>query len=408
MITAEIIEKTSYAMDIESSLARCRSLVLLERILYLNKVDADSILSVNLLDRHQHQTILRVCYEMDGENFQDKLQSYFSSYQNRIEILEEIITVSKQELSELYPHYQDLVSPEENLTKAREIISVEFKKIVQNSFLNRELHFINRFGFAVFPEMEVDSKEYGFIAKISNSKFASVGGLMYYGFNVHPYPLYCYQMPSISVLAATLYVYSQASLPILDNHNWWSFGAQKEMLQLPPASKQYDAILKLTSNVFEFHEQGHGLSINGDKTLLYFLKSLGIKDEDLYNTDFATENDLKSWQRIKNGTGSFKDICFLLGDFLSNIASLLAGIPPEEEQIMRAINWGISSPPDVKNRPRGKVSFLRYSLTKDFNNLFCTLEKIFYTVKNCPDKTAQVMQDMDFDSWQILQEYYRV
>ena len=407
-MTDESIEKPSCAMDIDSSLARCRSLVLLERILYLNRVEADSILSVNLLDRHQHQTILRVCYEIDRENFQDKLRSYFLSYQKRMEILEEIIVVTKKELYELYPHYQNFVSPHENLTTTREKIAVEFKKIVRSSFLNRELHFINRYGFAVFPEIEIDSKEYGFVSKITNSKFVSVGGLMYYGFNVKSYPVYCYQMSSISVLAATLYLYSQEDLPVLKNHNWWALGAQKEMLHLPFASKQYNSILQLTTNVFELHEQGHGLCVNGDKTLYYFLISLGLKDEDFYSTDFATENDLKIWQRVKSGIGSFKDICFLLGDFLSNIASLLAGISPEEEQIMRAVNWGISSPPNVKNRPRGKVSFLRYSLNKDFDNLFSTLEKIFYTVKNCPEKTAQAMQDMDFGSWKILQEYYNV
>lgn len=406
-MNAEIREEMlSSAMGVDLCLAKCRSLVLLERFIYLNKIDKTALISENLLDRHLHQIILRISYESDKENFQYRLQSYFLSYQKRIEILDEIIAITQEELYEVYPYYKNFLSIHEDLSSAREKITIEFKKIIEKSFLSHELHFTNRYGFAVFPDIKFESKDYGLIANILNSHFASIGALMYYGFNLSPYPLYCYQIPSVSVLAATLYVYGQESVPVGNHHDWWAFGAQKEIWRLNSASKNHDAILKATQSVFELHEQGHDLSVNGDRTLYYFLKSIGVQDEDLYRTDFATEYDLKSWKRIQEGRGCFKDICFILGDFLANMAAIISGIAPEEVQIMRAINWGISSPPDLKKRPRGKLSFLRYSLNKDFDDLFSSLERIFDASRKSPDKTAQEIYDMDFKSWQILEEHY--
>jgi len=140
--------------------------------------------------------------------------------------------------------------------------------------------------------------------------------------------------------------------------------------------------------------------------LYHFLKSIGVRDEDIYKTDFATENDLKSWERVKNGNCSPKDICFLLGDFLANISALLGGMKEQAIAVLRAFNWGISSPPSPNRRPRGKISFLRYSLDKDFENLFKKLENIFFTARENPAKTQYLMQELDLESWHKLKEYY--
>ncbi len=391
-----------------SPLDLCRSLVLLERLLYLNKVDEKSIASENLLDRHQHQTILRLYYENNKKDFHSTLERYYSSYQERVKLLKKVISLTNNEFIENYPYYKDLISMNDNISEAREKITKKFNEIIRNYSLSKELYFANKFGFAIFPELKIEATSYGLISRIYNSRFTSVGGLMYYGFNIQKSPVYYYQMLSIAVLAATLHLYSNKPFPTIKNNEWWNIGAYKEVHALSHTLKDFDEIFRLTLKVLELHEQGHSLCVNGNKTLYDFLKSIGVRDEDFYKTDFPTDNDLKSWDRVKNGACAPRDVCFLLGDFLANISALLAGMQGPEILLMRAFNWGISSPPASNRRPRGKVSFLRYSLDKNFDDLFYKLEKIFTTARKCPAKTKQAMQDMDIDSWHILEKHYNV
>lgn len=388
----------------------CRSLVLLERLLYLNNIEPQHLALPNLLDRHQHQTILRLYYEKNQSAFFDKLQLYYSSYQERLELLKEIISLTKEELYEHFPYYKDFIkiNNEINLVEARKKITDEFKKIIEDSPLNQELYFANKFGFAIFPELKVEPAEYGLIAKILDTQFTSVGGLMYYGFNFRDHPIYYYQILPIEVLTATLYLYAKETSPITASKEWWAMSVYKEMSSLPESFKNHRALSKLTLEVLELHEQGHSLCVNGDMSLYHFLKTLGVKDQDIYKTEFATDDDLKSWERIKEGSCSPKDVCFLLGDFLANISALLAGMSEQTVLIMRAFNWGISMPPSPNRRPRGKISFLRYSLDKDFEHLFSKLEKIFIAAKKYPKETRQAIQEMELESWHKLEEYYNV
>jgi hypothetical protein len=383
----------------------CRSLVLLERLLFLRKIEESGLITNNLLYQQVHQKILRLFYEYNKTDFLEKLQNYYFDLNVRKKTLHSVIEATNTALNDSYPIYKNFVNLNMDKIEATNQIMHEFERIVVSDF-PKEVYFATPDGFALFPALKPEATNYGLIAKIDDSRYASTGAMVYYGFNLRRTNTYYYQIPSIYVLAATLHLYA-LNPPPGNSNEWWVDMAYKEMASLPENLKNFNSIFSLTFEFLELHEQGHALCVNGNKALEQFLLSIGMTSDDFYQTDFATAEDLKSWSRIVNGTCKPRDAFFILGDFLANMAVLLAGIDEYTLTVLKAFNWGFASPPMPNKRPRGRISFLRYAILKDFDNLFLMLEKIFISAKKDPAKTMLAMQEMEFESWQMLVKYFK-
>jgi hypothetical protein len=305
------------------------------------------------------------------------------------------------------------VYPNTSLPYAVDLITQEFAKVISNNdAVNEKAHFSNQFGFSLFLKVKDQKMSYGLASKIYDSHLVSTGGLKYYGYSIldnNNQHHYYYQILPINVLAETLFLYSFVQFPKIKDDEWWIACPYFEMASLANEYKNYPAIFKLTHEILELHEQGHGLCVNGDKTLYQFFSANGVKDEEFFQPGFATSNDLKAWERMKNNCATSRDVLFLLGDFLADFAALLTNPSLATTTVIRAFNWNLSALPwELNKRPRGRVSLLRYALDKDFDHCFDHLKKIIKSTRQSPDKTLSLIREMELANWQILEKHYKL
>jgi hypothetical protein len=384
---------------------KTRALVCLDRLQFLKGIEETTLHRGTMLDL-QHQTIFRILGEKYPEKIHNLIDQYISIPESRKVLLNLAQSDLLEEIGSANHTIPDVMVNADKTKGGFSYISEiekEFKTLVPLICEQdpKATIFSNPFGFSYFSGDLITEKNDHI--KADGSFYSSVGGMMYYGFNISSVQSSFIQAHSINILAETFKAQIAHSDTLVSTYA----APQNEMIY---ALKDYaqttpnwqKRIVDDTTRFLIAHEEGHNPQHKGNKPLFEIIDELNIDKSEFYAIEFPTEYDLKSWQRIKDGEGKPKDVLFLLGDFLSNMAVLETGIDEPTNKVLQAFNWWLAKPPTAKARPRGLVGFLANSYEYDRDLHIADMKRILQTSIENPKVLAKEMIDFEFRSWERL------
>lgn len=376
-----------------------------ERLEYLFLINRKDIYSSNLLSL-PHQTILRIFISINNftdQNIGQLIRAYCYNPDYRQHCLDTLlkkIVFNIKHAGELKENTGEKMKYSGTSSYHR----LKFKTLCVNNS-RKTIYFENQHGFGIFPVRNIITIEGRLsLMTLEECRLASVGAMMFYGFNSKQYSnLFFLQKIPIKILAYTLYYMSCNKKNNVDI-DWWEHMYYHELASVVHSFKPED-FEKGCLDFLIAHELGHTYRYNNNQKILSFLYEIGLDKEDIYQPDFPSQYDLDAWHRIKSGLGTCRDVCFILGDLLANLVILAGGISPLVHSLLRSFNWSLIMPPSAERRPRGNILFLRYSLEDSLDPILNILRKIFLSVK-LGGKTAELMQQMEKTAWEELENIY--
>lgn len=379
-----------------------------ERLEYLQSLNKINLKSFSLLSL-PHQTILRVLLSTNISNDEliiTTVKEYSQNFLTRVNCLDVLIEKYKSNSSEDLSSKNNINAQKMKYSGTSRMHCDSFGSIIQSIKNGRDIEFENEHGFAIFKSSESMLAEGRLsLMKLPECRYASVGAMMFYGFNLNKYPgIFFLQEIPIKILANIFYCLSSNTPDVVSEYGWGKMICH-EMKSFNKVHQPVD-FQKACMNFLISHEIGHSYVYKGNREILDYLYHLGLTDQDIYQPDFPSSYDLNAWERIKQGIGTKRDVCFILGDMLANLVVVNAEIPPLEHALLRAFNWSLVSPPSPEKRPRGNILFLRYSLEKNLDALLAIIEKIFSSLQKNKNQTAELMLRAESDAWQEMCQIY--
>lgn len=402
-----------------------RELVCLDRKRFLSSISAPQLVQGTLLDLH-HQTILRLVHErseMPVNRSCDFVAEYASNSVFREELLQQNLRTLSAELNkaiQIRKEHSDVdikvESPIQNDCRGGFTYRVGGEAEVKrrwenlseraNSLNPAGLSFFAPGAFAYFRSYELSS--FGnHIRRLSSTYYASVGALMYYGFNAKRGRESYLLEPSIAMLTSTFLAHAHDQVFLLD-------GYDKNQGKLISRARDYcdqygDSyadIYAYFSEAFAFHELGHRRSCDGYRALEAVLTEAGASTESLYDAEFPSDIDLRTWDRVRHGCGGVRDVLFLYGDFLANFAAIEIGLSEMAIALIEWFNWWLLRPASYGNRPRGVAAFIVYALERDKKFLFVHLGKLLRIAKNEPGQIVNACQEFEVAYFNRLKQIF--
>lgn len=314
----------------------------------------------------------------------------------------------------LLNHYQGklcIPHPEDAIKRAsyqqflqglvEEFPAQQLRKPLQNSII-----LANEYGRAIFTRGASSHSQGSLrITEIDAWGLADSQILMFYGFNDRDYPNeFFIQKRPIEVLAQVFCSLAQHGIHPNVPHAWWDVKIGQELMSLPTPSLNHHEIQGLCEEFLIAHELGHTFRYKGCQPIIDLAQAAGFSPTDLYMADFPTARDMNAWKRVVAAQHTLRDVTFLLGDMLANMTILIGGLPQNTITALRAFNWWLVTPPTSLSRPRGNITFMVYSALRKPIEILPKLAAIFSSVRTAPQRTAQLMQELELESWNILLE----
>ena len=388
------------------SLNKLQSIVSIDRLSFLEGLEEAALSTGNMLDL-QHQTILRIMAEIDPESLPQVADKYVSDCSSRTKFLfmakkhlGDVATIKKSDVS--YVDTSRTVGGYSYSAAKQELVN-DFYASLKDIEEPDSVSFSTSLGFAFFPVNSVDYDEELDINFVTESRYASTGAMMYYGFNTHPGKGSYLQSKSIKVLSVTF----ASLLRNIDLFKTETDFAQKnfyrELKRYAACTPDWEHRIESDTTYFlAKHEAGHSPSHKGNAILFGVLAEYGIPADSFYQIEFPQPEDLKAWKRIRQGKGTPKDALFLLGDFLANMAIIKESAEHPSHALLRAFNWWLVKPPAPNTKPRGLNTFLAHSYEYDPNSYQNDLGLIFQTASADCQNLSGVLNDFEQRGWNGL------
>jgi hypothetical protein len=282
--------------------------------------------------------------------------------------------------------------------------SISLFNVVRRSLpAHKFVSFANRFGFAVYPIANDFSWQGARFMELANVDKASIGAMMFYGFNLALEETFYLLTIPIRILAYTFYLYGKHGLPKGVCHKPWHDRIQKEVRWLIATNDRPEHVYQHTRRMLMAHEIGHTYAFCDVSPIPDIVHKVGGNVHELYRANFPDQRDLLAWNRLQDGTGSLRDLSFLLGDLFANITVLRGGIDDNTLSVMRAFHWWLVHPPCTGERPRGNVTFLQASIGQTQTlEVLRLLEEVVAALNVDPRRAAKQMIRMDDLNWSKL------
>lgn len=386
-----------------------REMVVRDRLAFLKGLNESALASGTFLDL-QHQTLFRILSEMNGGISSEVLDHYIENPDFRRGVYDKVYeyclkgltstpdisyrNIDAQKIAGGYSYSSSLAEEIERLSSLFNRVSIDNP----NAVIIR-----STLGFAYFPSEHIHFNDALNIAEINDSRLASVGAQMYYGFNVSSGQPSFLQTQPIKVLAQSLAAHVRNASSLQSQYSLGHKLILKEMSTYAEENDSWES--DIADDVKTFltgHELGHVPDYEGNKLLFSALQEAGISAEEFYKIGFPIQDDLNAWSRIKDGKGKPRDVLFLLGDYLANMALLCEGIDSNKIRPLRAFNWWLAKKPTDSSRPRGLTNFLADSYSFNQEAFVNGLRDIFYTSVRRPHEIRQKLDDFEKQGWKKL------
>ncbi len=391
---------------------RIRQLVVLDRISFLNSLDLAALDKGTILDL-QHQTIFRIIAESNPSELPKILDRYIQSPASRPEYYQIALANCLSDLKGSSTQKRDAINPARiagGFSYTSSVIDETLKPFVALSVQMRKrdpeaIAFSSPQGFCYFPSENIRHDPETDIKTVHGSYYSSVGGMMYYGFNTTiAEPSYLQKHP-VHVLAQTCTAMVRHAEHLMGQATFPQNLMLAELVAYSQETPNWSD--RVESDIARFliaHENGHDPSHPGNRTLFDIMDELNIPHTDFYNIDFPSNDDLKSWDRIRAGQGRPRDVLFLLGDFLANMAIIEDSIGHPSHRLLRAFNWWLVKKPTINARPRGLTTFLSQSYHYDPESHRDMLRAILLSATQYPDTLEKELRNLESLGWAFIEK----
>lgn len=274
-------------------------------------------------------------------------------------------------------------------------------------YVDRVIYFATPHGFAAFDPEHVTHDGRTRSQVVDGCSYSSTGGLMYFGFNIPGTGSFLQRHP-IEILARTF-------VSLAKNERRSSGGSlndwmiHSELLDYRKArGGSFEITLKDTLQFLDSHETGHDLNTEGNYRLRAALDVTKTSHDAFYTVDFPSEKDLSAWTRVRTGQGTARDILFLLGDLLANMAILESHHCCAWLHLLRAFNWWLLREPKTGMRPRGIACFLAQSYFFDPEPFYRDIEEILHVANVDPTYLPTCLFAFERKGWDALKRYVEI
>ncbi len=386
--------------DLLTSLRRS---IFFERQGFLSELSVFDINNTGMLDL-PHQSLLRFAQAAFPDKIETILKNYFLSPQSRRDLLVRVQSLYCAENRKITRKTPPTLAGSGFVTHSVHLLrqfSALAKKLPPEQFVVVD----NPFALAAFRRGNSETVCGVEIEYLDDDDIASTGALMYYGFSLGQNRRSLIQMRPLRVLALTLQCYARLGCPPRCGAAWREHHICSEIQRFVELAKPGYAFLEDVRQMIVLHEVGHHSYFSDGGLISKVLERFGVGEEDLYRPSFPSYEDLGSWRRIRAGSGSIRDVLFILGDFLANLSAVIANVSsPNLIYVFRTFHWWLLFPPSPKRRTRGISWFL--SLTSDGNidqpKLEETLDSVLSTALNRPSNIAKTLYSWDRYFWNQL------
>lgn len=357
-----------------------------DKLRYIQSISADDIASPCLLSA-DHQAFFCMLREYAEGSYQDVMLDYAANPVNRA------------------GHWQDLKKHIEiSGTAAQQFQGMTYNQLKDNfdkvvEPMKQDASFVtfsNMQGFAYFhtpkPATDIPDLPQGY--HVSGLSHSSSDAVFYYGFNLGK-NIYIQNTP-IAVLADTYGLYIHDKVHI-DNTRPLPYALARVHMELDQldSNTPQQLIEKGVKDFLIKHELGHDGTYQGNAPVQEMLRSFDLDEKTFYEPRFPTKEDLGSWKRVRNGQGQPKDILFLLGDFIANMAILNTELSPQSMHTLRAFNFWLGRERTETYPPRGTRSFLAHSYDYQPELYINDLARLVDISLNKPETLANEMRSFD-------------